>query len=269
MTDTKPHYSSVSCITLTIPSISTTYPHLSTLLGKGTHQACAAGKGILSQRGSLDSARIYVMLRHPEETYLEDEGLVGLSGAEMKRKLLGEGGVFEGWAEELRELVAVGCDEDVNRSKGKEGGKIDAWPLYMLPIGHSWAYMQGVTLLGDAAHLVTPFAGEGVNMGMLDALELTELLIPALRACEKGKAGWERVDQALKGYEEKMFARIEPIAKETWGNLEMIFAENAPEPFVEFFRSAFAPQLGEMGREESSKRGLEVGAYVCLKGLGD
>jgi 2-polyprenyl-6-methoxyphenol hydroxylase-like FAD-dependent oxidoreductase len=44
--------------------------------------------------------------------------------------------------------------------------------LYTLPAGHQWTCQRGVTLLGDAAHLMTPFGCNGVNFAMLDAAEL-------------------------------------------------------------------------------------------------
>jgi 2-polyprenyl-6-methoxyphenol hydroxylase-like FAD-dependent oxidoreductase len=49
--------------------------------------------------------------------------------------------------------------------------------MYMLPIGFSWPHRSGVTIIGDAAHLMTPFAGEGVNLAMWDAMLLGRALV--------------------------------------------------------------------------------------------
>jgi 2-polyprenyl-6-methoxyphenol hydroxylase-like FAD-dependent oxidoreductase len=241
LTDTKPHYSTVSCITLTIPTITTSYPHLASLIGKGSYVASAACGSIMAQRGSLDSARLYLMLRNPSETYLQDSGLLNLSTSELKARLLGDESLFANWAPRLKELLAVGCDSNQ--------GEVDARPLYMLPVDHTWTHKEGLTLLGDAAHLMTPFAGEGVNSGMLDAWELVEKLAPVLQSSstngtlngQEGLDGEKRakIEEALKSYEIAMWARMLPVSEGTQQNLEMIFAENAPEPFVEFFRSHF------------------------------
>lgn len=45
---------------------------------------------------------------------------------------------------------------------------------YTAPFG-TWAANSHITLLGDAAHIMPP-SGEGVNLAMLDALELSEAL---------------------------------------------------------------------------------------------
>lgn len=45
---------------------------------------------------------------------------------------------------------------------------------------HAQAYIKpGVVLVGDAAHMINPLAGQGVNIGLLDAAALVEVLIEA------------------------------------------------------------------------------------------
>lgn len=47
----------------------------------------------------------------------------------------------------------------------------------MLPVGLQWSPRSGVTLLGDTAHLMTPFAGVGVNVALTDAPNLSRALL--------------------------------------------------------------------------------------------
>jgi len=229
LTGTKPHFSSVSCITLTIPQLSR-YPTLAAMIGQGSFYASGDKKAVIAQRGSLDSARVYAMLSSSDESYLSTTSLeeAAKDPEETKKMLLGSESLFASWGQGIKDLLAAGCDA------GTEF-EITAKPLYMLPVGFQWEHVAGVTVIGDAAHLMTPFAGEGVNCGMLDALEISRGLIDGFAK------GVDAVDANLRTFEANMWQRMMSVAQETWDNLEVIFAEDAPDGFVKVMESHGPP----------------------------
>ncbi len=80
-----------------------------------------------------------------------------------------------------------------------------SFPLHKLTAHRFTAHR--CALIGDAAHVVHPLAGQGVNLGLLDAAALCELICAAFRMREDPGA-----QTVLRRYERWRKSEIEPIA---------------------------------------------------------
>ena len=95
--------------------------------------------------------------------------------------------------------------------------------IHALPDDHRWDHVHGVTLLGDAAHLMVP-SGEGANLAMFDGSELATAI--ALNP--------DDIETAIAAYEEAMFTRSEAEAEEGHIILDLCLGDDAPFGFVDF-----------------------------------
>jgi len=96
--------------------------------------------------------------------------------------------------------------------------------IHTLPETHRWSRVPGVTLLGDAAHLMVP-SGEGANLAIYDGAELGKSI-----AASSGD-----IEAALLAYERELFARSTTAAVEASKLTTLLFGETAPYGLVEAF----------------------------------
>jgi 2-polyprenyl-6-methoxyphenol hydroxylase-like FAD-dependent oxidoreductase len=99
-------------------------------------------------------------------------------------------------------------------------------PIYCMPLDQTWEALPNLAMIGDAAHVMPPFAGEGANMAMLDALELSECL-----TSDKYKT----VQEAISDYETIMRKRASEAAQESIENGEKMHSKEALKTMLEFF----------------------------------
>lgn len=241
LTEEGPNYAGVQNITLNITQLTSKYPHLANFVGSGSFFAFAEGNGVISQRSGDDSTRIYVMFSSPDEGFAAAKGLTGRTPAQAKDRLIvGDDALLRGWGEPLLELVAAACDDDTSRADA-----LDIKPLYQLPIGHNWPHVPGATLIGDAAHLMCPWAGEGVNLAMRDALQLSQAIAQALEAAGSDPVAARRaLDPLVQQFETKMVAAAKVTAEETAQNGEMMIGSADGSTVMADFFTRVISQLG-------------------------
>ncbi|MFL6126532.1 FAD-dependent oxidoreductase [Actinophytocola sp.] len=201
VTEARPRHSGVNYVEGVIPDPD---PSLAARLGRGSYMALGEGQIVSTQRVRDGSYRVSFTVQTPEDWL----STVPFDDPAKVRAVLMD--LFAGWAPELLALA----DACVGGFEGRS--------LHLLPVGVTWASVPGVTLVGDAAHLMPP-VGEGANHAMLDGAELALAL-----------AGGDQ-DEAVKQYETAMFERTAAVARRTTKIFEMLLAPDGAQRLLAFF----------------------------------
>lgn len=203
LSDAVPAYEGVTLVELGFDAAR--HPRIDALTGSGKMFAIGDNRALITQRNGLGHIRGYAGLRIPKATVLQWQELP----PESLRATLRE--AFGGFAPSLMDVIETGEILGVR-------------PLHALPIGHRWTSRPGFTLLGDAAHLMSPFSGEGVNLALADAADLAD-------AVTSGH-GWS----AITWFEETMAARAQVAAEGAAQGLNGAFSKEGAAPVLEHYR---------------------------------
>lgn len=232
LTSIPPTYTGIHFITLDMPSVTTDHPDLADFLGQGSMTSLAFRNGIISQRGPGGSARFYLVVSTADENFAKTSGLNDKTVSKAASTLVEDVSLFGRWCQSWKEIIKVACNA------GTSGNKLDIKPIYTLPITHTWETKPGVSLVGDAAHLMTPFAGEGVNLAMWDSLDLSDVIVKLVKSRNTNARDFQRnMTPLLEVYEKNVHCRAREKMEEAAKHQHAMFAtEGAAVEWATMFR---------------------------------
>jgi len=210
VTDSKPFYSGITMLEGLVCNAREAAPRINALLRGGKIMAFGDQRNLLIGQKGNGEIGFYASLRAEKDWTASSS----LNFADREQLLAWFKTTYPGWSDIWCELF-----------ENTEMPMIPR-PIYCIPFDQTWEAQPNLTLIGDAAHVMPPFAGEGVNMAMLDALELSECLT-------SGTYG--STLEAVSHYEVNMRERAAVVARESLENGERMHSANALQTMLDFF----------------------------------
>lgn len=210
ITDIQPIYSGITIVEGNIYNAAVNVPQLWELTNGGKVFAMGSCKTIVLSAKGEGSLSFYTGSR-------EAEDWVKTCGIDFENKeqiFTWFKHRFSDWSTDWHEIFATDNSYFVAR------------PQYHFPVNQSWPTLPDLTMLGDAAHRMPPFAGEGVNQAMQDALELYEAL------CVKN---FSTVQDAIAWFESKMCIRAAEVTQDTLVQTEALHSQNNLRYLLDMF----------------------------------
>jgi 2-polyprenyl-6-methoxyphenol hydroxylase-like FAD-dependent oxidoreductase len=201
ITSIKPFYSGIMVVEGTVYNSETASPKIHKQLNGGKIFALGDEKSlVVSSKG--DGSLMFYTGCKTDEYWSRESGIDFSDKVQVLDWFKAE---YDGWDNVWQELFENASGSFVPR------------PQYCMPLNQTWETLPALTMLGDAAHLMLPFAGEGVNMAMLDALELSKCLT---------SGEFSDLQSAFAAFEKQMLKRVAEAAKES---MESAAALHSPD----------------------------------------
>ncbi|WP_316845501.1 NAD(P)/FAD-dependent oxidoreductase [Pedobacter psychrodurus] len=206
VTPIKASYASTTILQGNVADAETTVPDMSRLLKGGKIYVHSGGKFMhISSKGdgSLD---FYISCK-VDENWAKNCGINFSDRPQVMEWFKEE---FVGW-----DAIWLGLFEKVSLP-------LMLRPQYNVPLDQCWEAQANITLLGDAAHIMPP-SGEGVNLAMLDALELSENLTDN---------DFQSIKAAISAYEKQMLTRATEATQDALEMVEWMHADDAQDKML-------------------------------------
>ena len=163
LTSVQPVYTGINMIAANIRKDLWRGSKIDKILGEGSVMFTGSGKTVFAQRCNHNLILLYFSL-HVAEGWPKTAGFT-LDDKPAVMNAIGE--AYSDWSPELMAMLTQVQDN------------FHLWPNSVLPPDNRWETRPGLTMLGDASHAMPPYTGKGVNLAMLDALELADALTDA------------------------------------------------------------------------------------------
>jgi 2-polyprenyl-6-methoxyphenol hydroxylase-like FAD-dependent oxidoreductase len=206
LSDARPEYVGTTFVETYLHDVDERHSATAEAVGAGAMYTLTPGKGIVAHREAGNVLHTYAELNRSAE-WVADIDFTDAAAASAR-----VAAEFDGWAPHLTALITDGETAPVARM------------IHTLPDGHRWDRVPGVTLLGDAAHLMSP-SGDGANLAMFDGAELAKAIATHP----------DDIEAALTAYEEAMFPRSEAFYADAHEILDLVLGDRAPFGFIDLF----------------------------------
>jgi 2-polyprenyl-6-methoxyphenol hydroxylase-like FAD-dependent oxidoreductase len=167
-----------------------------------------------------DGSIMFVVNFKAPENWLAQSGIDFNNKEEVLRWFKKE---FANWSDEWHEFFTNDAVHFIPR------------PQYYFPFDQSWETDESLTMIGDAAHRMPPYAGKGANIALQDAFELAE--------CLTGNQ-FADLKTAIAHFEREMVVRGAEATKDTLENSKKMFSKTGLAQIVTFFNYVKDVPLG-------------------------
>ncbi|KAM9953505.1 hypothetical protein ACTFIR_008577 [Dictyostelium discoideum] len=216
-------YSGITLIEFEIENPKQVCPEIYDLVDNGLFYALSDEKGFIVQLKGDGNLIIYLSCKR-------DENWIKESGFDFKKKEFKEikefikSDVLSDWSDIYKNLLDNAVEPFIPR------------PLYSIPFEPmiEWKSKSNITLIGDSAHTIVPYAGKGINEGMADSCDLIDCLFEV-----DSEEKEFNLHKRLNKYESLMHQRILEAGNDSNDAKEIVHDNNACNLLVDRFLGSY------------------------------